>query len=361
MVPVRVSLKENSYNILIGSENLKLLGTTLKSLTLGQDAVVITNPIIVRHHGSAITRSLQQAGLSVKIFTVPSGERSKSAAQAFRLIEQVAAYNVRKRIFIVAFGGGVVGDLAGYVAAAYKRGIPYVQVPTTLLAQIDSAIGGKVGIDLPMGKNLVGAFYQPALVLSDTAVLGTLTKRQVRNGLAEAIKYGIICDHKLFEFIEQNSAALLNLQPRLITELVVTCSQIKARVVSNDERETKGLRTILNFGHTVGHAIEAANRYRDYHHGEAVALGMRVATFISRKMGLLQEDQAVRINRLISQVGLPEKLKKVSLKSILEHMEHDKKFQAGRNKFVLAAGIGSVKVVEDVPRRTIIAAIEAVK
>lgn len=358
MLSVRVDLRENSYDIVIGSQILQDLGERLKRLDIGADAVIITNPVIKRLHGGTIASGLKKNGFSVKFFTVPDGERSKSAGQAFRLIEEVAAYNVKKGVFIIAFGGGVIGDLAGYVAAAYKRGIPYVQVPTTLLAQIDSAIGGKVAVDLPCGKNLIGAFYQPRLVYSDTAVLSTLTRRQIRNGLSEAVKYGIICDRNLFDSIGKNVQKLLALDSRVIQEVIATCSRIKARIVMRDEKETQGLRTILNFGHTVGHAIEAANRFKDYHHGEAIALGMRVAADISRRLGLLKSRDAARIGDVLSDIGLPEKIKKSSLAAIFKHMAHDKKFKAGANRFVLTTGIGSVKVVEGVRRSTIQAAIK---
>jgi len=198
---IPVPLKANAYDIVTGHNILSKLGARLKSLKIGKDAVIITNPVIHKHHGKALISGLKKNGFSVKVLEVPAGERSKSAKTAFRLIEEIARYDCLKQVFIIAFGGGVVGDLAGYVAAAYKRGIPYVQVPTTLLAQVDSAIGGKVAIDLAVGKNLVGAFYQPKVVWSDVAVLSTLTKRQIRNGLAEVVKYGVIADQKFFKYV----------------------------------------------------------------------------------------------------------------------------------------------------------------
>jgi 3-dehydroquinate synthase len=234
------------------------------------------------------------------------------------------------------------------VAAVYKRGVPYVQIPTTLLAQIDSAIGGKVAIDLSVGKNLAGAFYQPKLVLSDVQFLTTLDQRQIKNGLAEAVKYGVILDQKLFAYLEKNSAKFLSLDERVLTKVVEECSRIKAAVVSKDERETKGLRMILNFGHTLGHALENAGGYHRFHHGEAVALGMRMAAHISQRKGMLEAHQAKRLNDLLTLIGLPETFKGVAQKNILDAMHHDKKFVAGKNRFVLACRIGSVKVVSDV-------------
>ncbi len=358
MLTVKVDLAESHYNIVIGNGILPDLGKALGDLNIGQDAVIITSPDIEHLHGKALVSGLKKGGISSKFFTVPEGEKSKSAARAFGLIEDIAAYNVKKEIFIIAFGGGVIGDLAGYVAAAYKRGIPYVQVPTTFLAQIDSAIGGKVAIDLPCGKNLVGAFYQPRLVWSDTAVLSTLNKRQIKNGLAEAVKYGIISSKNLFEYMGSNVKKLLALDPPIIKEVVFICSRMKANVVMRDEKETRGIRTILNFGHTVGHAIEAASQFKEYHHGEAVALGMRVASDISHRVGLLKPRDVARVNKILSDIGLPEKIKKVSLETIMEHMGYDKKFKAGENRFVLAVEIGSVKVVEEVPHAVIRAAIK---
>ena len=355
---VRVDLRENSYDILIDNAILKNVGDIIRSLSLGEDAIVITNPLIAKYHGPVLADALKKSGCSVKFFEVPAGERSKSARQAFALIEKIAEYSVGKKIFIVAFGGGVIGDLVGYVAAAYRRGVPYIQVPTTFLAQIDSAIGGKVGVDLPMGKNLVGAFYQPKLVLSDVAVLSSLDKRQMRNGLAEAVKYGIVADKLLFHLLEKKYEAILSIDKRVLTDVVVACSQIKARIISQDEKETKNIRTIVNFGHTVGHAIEAANRFKDYHHGEAVALGMRVAGEISCKLGYWKKEEAERMGRLLTAIGLPERIRGVRAEAILKHMQHDKKFSGKRNKFVLATAIGSVRVVENIPLSVIRSAIK---
>ena len=355
---IDVHLKENSYHIVVGENILSDLGKTLHSLNIGRDAVVITNPGIQKLHEQPLVDGLHAAGFTVKFFAVPPGERSKSAQAAFKLLQHIAHYDVKKKILIIIFGGGVVGDLAGFVAAVYRRGVPYVQVPTTLLAQIDSAIGGKVAIDLPVGKNLVGAFYQPKLVFSDVSVLSTLDVRQIRNGLAEAIKYGMICDENFFEFIEKNSSRLLHFDSPLFKEVVLSCSKIKAKIVMRDEKETKGIRTILNFGHTVGHAIEAAAGYNFYHHGEAITLGMRVAAEISYRLDLLNQNNVLRLNSVLSKLGLPERIKKVNLAHILQCMEHDKKFRAGKNKFVLATKVGSVKVVEDVPFKIIQASIK---
>jgi 3-dehydroquinate synthase len=347
------------YTITIGHGILEEFPRFIRGLGLGHDALIISHPIIERLHGVKLSAALKKAGYTVKILNVPEGEKSKSAAIALRLIKQISAYDVDKRIFIIALGGGVVGDLAGFVAAIYKRGVPYIQVPTTLLAQIDSSIGGKTAIDLETGKNLVGAFYQPSFVLADTKVLKTLSQRQIRNGLAEAIKYGIIADAKLFDYIEANHKKFLKGDIEILNFIIRRCTRIKAKIVSEDEKETKGLRTVLNFGHTVGHAVEAASRYDQYQHGESVGLGMRVAARISVAMGLLAVPQELRINQLITSVGLPEKIVGVGLAKILDLMRHDKKFTAGHNRFVLVRKIGHAVVVNDIPLDVITQAIQA--
>jgi 3-dehydroquinate synthase len=356
---VPVKLKTNGYDILIGHGILKDFPRYIRGLGLGKDAVIISHPLVERLHGVTLAASLRKAGYTVKVLNVPEGEASKSAACALRLIGQIAAYDVGKKIFIIALGGGVVGDLAGLVAAIYKRGIPYIQVPTTLLAQVDSSIGGKTAIDLKYGKNLVGAFYQPKVVFSDTKVLATLSRRQIANGLAEAVKYGVIADAKLFAYIEKNHSKFLKGDAAVLTHVVKRSSRIKADVVASDEKETKGLRTILNFGHTLGHALEAAGHFDRYHHGESVALGMRVAAEISCAVSGLAPRDAGRLNALLTAIGLPEKIEKVKLSDILNHMRHDKKFVAGRNRFVLAQSIGRVNVVANVPGNIISRAIRS--
>ncbi len=364
---IALKLKNSGYPIVIGYDFFKDIPQYLRKLSLaptvpsglGKDAVVISHALIERLHGARLSVALSKAGYTAKFFNVPQGEKSKSASCALKVIEKISAYDVNRKIFIIALGGGVIGDLSGFVAAIYKRGIPYIQIPTTLLAQIDSAIGGKTAIDLKYGKNLVGAFYQPKAVFADTKVLATLTPRQIRNGLAEAIKYGVIRDPVLFGFLEKKHASILQNDHQSITFVVKRCARIKADVVASDERETKGIRTILNFGHTAGHAIEAASNFR-YHHGEAVALGMRVAARISALKGMLNAKDEARLNNLITSIGLPEKIQNTSLSKIMALMRHDKKFVAGRNRFVLACGIGEVKVVEGVPTKIITQAIQSI-
>lgn len=358
MKKVRLSLKKNPYDIVIGKDILSRIGAFLKPLKLGEDAFIVTNPIIHKYHGAKISTGLKRYGFRPNVFLVPSGEQSKSAKGFMDLTDKIAQDDVFKKPFIIAFGGGVVGDLAGFVAAVYKRGIPYVQVPTTLLSQVDSAIGGKVAIDMSVGKNLIGAFHQPKIVISDTTVLRTLDKRQIRNGLAEVIKYGIIRDPKLFSYIKKNDHALLKCDLDVMTHVVLRSSQIKAQVVLSDEFETKGIRTILNFGHTIGHAIEAAGSFNQYHHGEAIGLGMRVASEISRRLDLCSLKHQEEVNCLLSAVGLPEKISRINIAKVLRLMQHDKKFVGGKNRFVLMTKVGQVKVLENIPQAVIIKAIQ---
>lgn len=359
MKKIRMRLKNNPYDIVIAPNAIQSLGILLPGLKIGKDAVVITSAFIWRLHGKNVIAALKKGGCSVKVFLVPDGEKSKSAQSAFRLLEQIARFDVLKKVFIVAVGGGVIGDLAGFVASVYKRGVPYIQIPTTFLAQIDSAIGGKVAVDLPIGKNLVGAIYQPRLVLSDTNFLRTLPLRQLRNGMAEAVKYGVIYDKKLFTDLENNYAQVLALNGQVLERVVYACSRIKAAVVEQDEAETLSIRTILNFGHTIGHAIEAAGHYDIYQHGEAIALGMRAAADISVQLKIFSAQESQRLNDLLSAIGLPKRIKGVRLPDILAHMKHDKKFLASKNRFVLAKRIGEVKIVEGVNPSVILQSIKA--
>ncbi|MFH1360550.1 MAG: 3-dehydroquinate synthase [Candidatus Omnitrophota bacterium] len=346
---VTVNLKKNSYPIITGYDSLGQCGEAIMSLACGQDAVIVTNPMIDRLYGRTLIAGLKRNGFSVKIFHVPDTEKSKSAKVAVGLLERIAKYDIHRKIFIVALGGGVIGDLAGFLAAVYKRGVPYIQVPTTFLAQIDSAIGGKTAIDLAIGKNLIGAFYQPRMVWSDVATLTTLSQRQMRNGLAEAIKYGVISDKNLFIYIQKNYKKALSYDAHVLMKIVLACSRMKAKVVATDEREIKGIRTILNFGHTAGHALEAAGRYTKYHHGEAIGLGMRIAAHIALEMDLLAKKHFQALNDLLTNVGLPQKITSIPLNRILAMMAHDKKFKGPRNRFVVPTQIGKVRVIENIP------------
>ncbi|MFA4888196.1 MAG: 3-dehydroquinate synthase [Candidatus Omnitrophota bacterium] len=349
MQSVKVNLKNRGYNIIIGSNISKRLPAILKKLKIGNCAYIITNARIKNKCALAIRHALEKGGFSLKFQLIPDSEKSKSIVTAAALLKGLSDYDKKRKIFILAFGGGVVGDLTGFVASIYKRGIPYAQVPTTLLAQVDSAIGGKTAVDLKEGKNLAGAFYQPRLVFTDTAFLKSLDKRQVRAGLAEVIKYGIIKDPRLFYFLEKNYQEVFKSKPAALEYIVKRCSLIKARIVERDEKEEKGLRTILNFGHTLGHAIEAAGNYLNYNHGEAVALGMLCACSISRQLNLSGENLLPRIEKLIIACGLPTKIRGLRLAAIIKAQYRDKKFNGSKNKFVLVKKLGQAKIVNNIP------------
>ena len=354
MKKVRVSLVNRSYDILIGRGILASCGKAFKKLDIGRDAVVITNKRLAGLYGKKLRKSLEDSGFSVYIETVPDSEKAKSIAVATRILHKLSAYDINRKIFIIAFGGGVIGDLAGFVASIYKRGIPYVQIPTTLLGQVDSAIGGKVAVDLPVAKNLVGAFHQPKAVLSDVSLISSLPLRQIRSGLAEVIKYGVISDQRLFGFLETNIRKLLRGDAGALEFVVSRCAGIKARVVAKDEFDVKGSRAILNYGHTIGHAIEAASSYSGrYNHGEAIALGILAANSIATDLCLLNVREAHRVEALIRKAGLPATVRGLPISSIYVSHLHDKKFTGSTNRFVLPARIGAVRTVKNVPDRAI--------
>jgi len=353
MKVIKVKLKERSYNVIIGNTILKFLGKYLKQLNIGEDAYIITNPLIKNIYGKFLAQILKKAGFRFKFQVVADTEKSKSINTAFRLLNHLNFYAQQRRIFIIAFGGGVIGDLAGFVAGIYKRGIPYIQIPTTLLAQVDSSIGGKTALDLTSGKNLIGTFYQPKLVLSDLILLKTLNLRQIRSGLAEVIKYGIIKDRKLFNFIENNYTQIIQQKKEPLEYIVRKCTQIKAKIIEQDEKETKGIRTILNFGHTLGHALEAAGNYKKYNHGEAVSIGMLLAIDLSKRILKLENSTAQRIENLIKKIDLPSQIKNISVNNILKAYYQDKKFMGKKNKFVLIKDIGRTKIIEDIPLKII--------
>jgi 3-dehydroquinate synthase len=355
---IRVYLKKRSYDIIVGNNIISLLGKYLIKLNLGSDAYVITNPLIKKKYGSTLNKVLKKSGFTVRFKLVPDSEESKSIETSSAVIKDIAHYDKSKRIFIIAFGGGVIGDLAGFVASVYRRGIPYIQVPSTLLAQVDSSIGGKTAVDLAEGKNLIGVFYQPRLVFSESGFLKTLALRQIRSGLAEAIKYGLIKDRQLFAYIQKKYKDILALRPYALEHIISRSSYIKANIVSRDEREEKGLRTILNFGHTIGHAIETASRYQAYNHGEAIAVGMLIASDISKSLNLINDKVLKTVEVAIKAVGLPTKIEKVPLANIINAHYHDKKFIGAKRRFVLIKGIGEAKIVENIPLEIIRKAIK---
>lgn len=349
---VTVRLGRRSYPILITNTYARL-PDRLEALQPSKVGWVVSHRSLLARYGPALLEPLRRRGWTLQTVCVPESEQAKSFAVVGRLLDQLARKATMRPPVLVAFGGGVVGDVAGFAASVFRRGIAYVQVPTTLLAQVDSAIGGKVGIDLPQAKNFVGAFHQPRLVCNNLSVLASLPMRQRRSGLAEVIKYGVIADPALFAYLETHLAACLALQPRALRVMVERSCRIKARVVSKDERETTGVRATLNFGHTLGHALETATGYRRWTHGEAIAIGMCAAARLGEAVGVCTNAHADRIVRLIRRAGLPTRASGVALEAVWRAMRYDKKFIRGRPRWVLPRGMGRVVVTETVPEAAV--------
>jgi len=347
---VKVDLGARSYTIQIGDDLLAGLGQECDRLGLGRRCAVISDSNVGPKYGEAARTALTENGFEPVLIHVAAGETAKSLKSVQRCCDELAAHRLERKSFIVALGGGVVGDLAGFVAATYLRGIAFVQVPTTLLAQVDSSVGGKVGVNLKAGKNLVGAFHQPRLVVCDLDTLTSLPAREFRSGLAEVIKYGIIYDRALFAQLERDLPKLLERDAASLARVIARCCEIKAEVVGQDETES-GLRAILNFGHTIGHALEAISYYGKYLHGEAIAIGQLAAAKISARLLGLPQTEVQRIESLFQKAGLPTKLKLTASQKarLLAAMKLDKKVTGGEITFVLAKRIGQVEYGRRVP------------
>ena len=364
MKTVLVSLGDRSYPIFIERGSLNSLGRLIRKRNISGNALVVSQKEVLDHYQKALHASLASQGFEPFYFVTPkvkSSEATKSQKVFLKLLKKIASVDGQnKSIFLIAFGGGVIGDLAGFAASVYRRGIPCVQVPTTLTAQVDSAIGGKTGIDLPEGKNLIGSIYQPALVVCDPDTLKSLPDRHWSDGFAEVIKYGVIKDPRLFGLLEKNGLEGIHKNRRQLEEIIHRCAGIKAKVVEQDEWDKKGVRVILNFGHTAGHAIEAAAKFsRGYTHGEAVAIGMLVACDIARKLEVLEDEALVsRIEKTLIKFNLPVFYKGLELEAILRAISYDKKQVNGANRFVLPVSLGKVKAVSDIPMNVVIQALE---
>ena len=346
MKRVKVRLGSNSYDVHIGSGILAQTGHWLKENWFTGNLVIITNPIVKGLYGNALKQNLTGDGFRVVTLEVPDGEEQKSLAVAGKLYNKLTNAYAERTTPILALGGGVIGDLAGFVAATYLRGVPLVQIPTTLLAQVDSSIGGKVAIDHGQLKNKIGAFYQPKLVITDIATLKTLDTKTLIDGLAEVIKYAVIQDKELLTYIEDNLDKIKSLDESVLEEIVFRSAKIKAGIVEKDEKDS-GLRAILNYGHTVGHAIESASDFK-IEHGKAVAIGMLAAAKISNRMGILDKNEVLRLNRLIQRAGLPTKMPNLEVKEIIQTIKHDKKILRGKIRFVLPKLIGRVFITDEV-------------
>ncbi|ART80957.1 3-dehydroquinate synthase [Oceanisphaera avium] len=345
MERLTVSLGERSYPILI-AEHLLIQGEQLRSAISGSKVMVVTNDVVAPLYLDTLLTSL--APLQVETLILPDGEQFKSVETFNQVMSTLLAGNHGRDTTLIALGGGVIGDLTGFSAACYQRGVPFIQVPTTLLAQVDSSVGGKTAVNHPLGKNMIGAFYQPQLVLIDTLCLQTLPEREFAAGMAEVIKYGIIWDADFFAWLEQNIERLQQLDPEALSYAIRRCCEIKADMVACDERE-HGVRALLNLGHTFGHAIEAEMGYGNWLHGEAVAVGTLQACYTARLRGDMTEQEVARVRALLLAAKLPVVgPSSMSLSQYLPHMMRDKKVLAGQLRLVLPQGIGKAQVVSDV-------------
>jgi 3-dehydroquinate synthase len=353
---VRVELGERSYDIDIGTGLIDVLGGKLKSLGQNGRAGIVTNTTVGPLYAGRVRNSLTAAGYEVDELVIPDGESYKSLPWASHIYDWLISMRYDRKCMLVALGGGVIGDLTGYVASTYMRGIPFVQVPTTLLSQVDSSVGGKTGVNHPLGKNMIGCFYQPVYVSADVSTLDTLDGEEYLSGMAEVVKYGVIYDPGFFSFIEDNTDLILKRDPETVSGLVRRSCEIKADVVAKDERES-GLRAILNYGHTVGHAIESLTNYTGYRHGEAVSIGMVVAARLAAKQGLCPEEIPDRVEALLVKLGLPVKFPKLSTPAVLSAIAIDKKAEGGTVKMVLPKSIGEVVITKDWDEKLLIESI----
>ena len=338
-----------SYTILVGHGLLDRLGPFLSELGVAGPAYIISDEQVFRAYGRRAQSSLEQSSIPAHSYVIPPGEGSKSFEMAQDIYAWLAEIRAERGHTVVTLGGGVVGDLAGFVAATYMRGMRFIQVPTSLTAMVDASIGGKVAVNLPQGKNLVGAFYQPTLVLADLDTLTTLGPREVAEGWAEAIKHGLILDRDLVDLFEEHAQDLLSLKGDITTQVIRRSVAIKAQVVTQDERDTLGRRILLNYGHTIGHALEAASGYGRYLHGEAVSIGMEGAARISHALGMVSTEVVARQRRLLERFGLPTSAPGTDPQAILDAIAMDKKIEAASVKWVLLEEIGRATVSQDVP------------
>jgi 3-dehydroquinate synthase len=347
MKKLSIDLADRSYDILIGRNFLSRLGDHLSHLKTARRALVVTNPVINKLYGKILSEGLQSAGLNVECVEIPEGETHKTLQDAQTVYDHLIENQYDRNTLLVALGGGVIGDLTGFIAATFLRGVPYIQIPTTLLSQVDSSVGGKTAVNHPQGKNLIGAFYQPRLVAIDLDTLDSLPPDEFRAGMAEIIKYGVIEDPKLFDFLEKNSKKILDQDTECLETIIETSCAIKAKVVERDERESS-YRMVLNFGHTIGHAIEALTEYSQFKHGEALAIGMIYAAKLSCQLGRCSETVVQKIEALVKQYGLPSRLPEFPVDEYIETLYRDKKAHDKNIRFILVKDIGTVEIVDRV-------------
>ncbi len=353
MQRLNIDLGERGYDILLGSGLLDRIGELVSQVLQPSRIVLVTHPSLFQLYGDKVLAGFKKQGWATDIIEVPEGETSKSLQQADIIYDRLLGFNCDRKSVLIALGGGVIGDLTGFVAATYQRGIPFVQVPTTLLSQVDSSVGGKTAVNHPKGKNMIGAFYQPRLVIADLDTLQTLPQKEFRAGLAEVIKYGVISDASLFDYLENNVEEILQLDNECLAHIIKTSCAIKAEVVEKDELESH-YRMILNFGHTLGHAIEALTGYSRFIHGEAVAIGMIYAAKLSQQSGKCEEGVPNQICELVKKCGLPSQWPDLDPQEVIESLYHDKKTMNHKIKFILVKKIGSVGIIEDMPEADIL-------
>ena len=352
MGSVRVQLGERSYDIFVASDAVAGVGAFARQRVKGERAFLVTDEHVIGH-AHQVAAALRDAHFQPLLVSLPAGESQKSLATASYLYDQLAEAGADRQTLVVAVGGGVIGDLAGFVAATWNRGLPLLMMPTTLLAMVDSSVGGKVGVNHPRGKNLIGAFHQPVGVWIDTAFLCTLPDREYRSGLAEVVKYGVILDAELFAYLERHAAALLARDAECLRSIVARCCRLKANVVEQDEREETGLRAILNYGHTFAHAFETVSGYGVWLHGEAVAAGMICASRLAERRGLISAEVTERQRQLLQTFALPVAPGRWPVDDLLATMRRDKKAVAGKLRFVLPVRLGEAALFDDVPEEDV--------
>jgi 3-dehydroquinate synthase len=351
---LRVELGERAYEILVGPQLIERAGREMLPLLRRRQAVIVSDEAVAGHYLAALRNSLSDAGIAHHVVLLPPGEETKDLDHFGKLVEEILAIGIERGTMLVALGGGVVGDVTGFAAATLLRGIDFVQIPTTLLAQVDSSVGGKTGINTRIGKNLIGAFYQPRLVLADTRTLASLPHRELLAGYAEIVKYGLIRDAAFFAWLEAEGRAVCDLMPEALRRAVMTSCAMKAEIVASDERE-EGDRALLNFGHTFGHALETETGFNSrLLHGEAVALGMVLAFDFAAQLGLVAAAESQRVRRHFEDMGLPTRLSAVELAGtpadrLITHMSKDKKIRDGRITLILPRRIGAAFVMKDAP------------
>jgi len=352
-----VETATQSYPVLVGYGLLEKLGEKIKEVGLSGAVSVISDETVFSIYGRKVESILKNADFAVSSFAVPPSEETKNINSAIKIYDFLVEHRIERDDILIALGGGMVGDLAGFVAATFLRGIPWIQVPTSLVAMVDASIGGKVGVNHPQGKNLIGAFYQPSFVLADVQTLNTLPDRELTSGWAEVIKYGLTLDREFFEFLEVNADKLIKLEPNVVAQAIVSSATLKAQIVSEDERE-RGSRIILNYGHTIAHGLETASQYRRFRHGEAVAIGMMGAAKLSRRLGLLSSDVVQCQQSLLQKFGLPVSFSGLNLAEVVKAMELDKKVRAKGIHWVLLQDIGQTAIRSDVPQRDVLAILQ---